>query len=85
VYGVTEFLLPAMTSLLSEVRAVSLVKSLHLGHDRAKIRKVFEQFVGAGTQLLDYWAGDTWEKRVQRIRELAAGSTEPKDRHNPPA
>ncbi len=69
VYGVTEYLLPTMTSLLSEVRAVSLVKSLHLGYDRGKIRKVFEQFAGAGRQILDLWVGDAWEKRVQSVRE----------------
>ena len=40
VYGIDEFLLPAMTALLSEVRAVSLVKALHRDYEQAKFQRV---------------------------------------------
>ncbi len=55
VYGVQEYLIPAMTALLSEARAVSLVKALNKENDRGKYRKVFQQVLDAGVRLKDLW------------------------------
>lgn len=54
-WGIDEFLLPAMTALLTEARAVSLVKMLHQEHDRGKFLKVLHQAVSAGRQLIELW------------------------------
>src|SRR5262249_38719 len=43
VYGVEEWLLPAMTELLDEAEAVGLLRVLRLEFDKEKVRKVFRQ------------------------------------------
>lgn len=52
VYGVEEWLLPAMATLLSEARACSLIRTLHHELDRGRARKVFQQMYNAGRDLL---------------------------------
>jgi predicted GTPase len=43
VYGVEEWLLPALVELLDEARAVGLLRVLRLEFDTEKVRKVFRQ------------------------------------------
>jgi predicted GTPase len=50
VYGVDEWLLPAMTELLDEAHAVALLRCLKAEFDLAKVRKVFRQLLAAGKQ-----------------------------------
>lgn len=55
VYGVTDSLLPTITALLPEARAVSLLKSLHREHEQGKLRRVLEQALAAGRQVIELW------------------------------
>ncbi len=55
IYGIAEFLLPAMTALLTEARAVSLLKTLHLEQDRGKFLRIFDQALQGGRQLIELW------------------------------
>jgi predicted GTPase len=61
VYGINEFLLPALTHLLDEARAVALLRVLKAEYDATKVRKVFHQLsalaVQAGRML--------WENAIQ--------------------
>ncbi len=50
VYGVDEWLLPAIVSLLDEARGVGLVRCLRVEGDAHKVRKVFAQLLEAGKQ-----------------------------------
>jgi predicted GTPase len=52
VYGVEEWLLPAISKVLEEGRAVAMLRALRAEVDRNKVRKVFEQTLAAGQQLL---------------------------------
>jgi small GTP-binding protein len=51
VYGVNEWLLPALANLLDEAHAVGLLRCLRAEFDAAKIRKVFHQLLAAGKQM----------------------------------
>src|SRR5207249_300036 len=48
VYGVQEWLLPAVVELLDEARAVALLRCLHAEADAGKVRKVFQQLLESG-------------------------------------
>jgi predicted GTPase len=50
VYGVEEWLLPALSELLGEARAVAMLRVLRSEIDTGKIRKVFDQFLAAGKE-----------------------------------
>ncbi len=50
VYGVEEWLLPALTKLLDQAHAVALLRCLRAEADTHKIRKVFDQIFAAGKQ-----------------------------------
>jgi predicted GTPase len=50
VYGVQEWLLPAMTRLLDQAHAVGLLRCLRDEADAGKVKKVFEQLLAAGKQ-----------------------------------
>jgi small GTP-binding protein len=52
VYGIEEWLLPAVAELLDEVHAVALLRCLRAEIDTGKIRKVFRQLAAAGKQLV---------------------------------
>jgi predicted GTPase len=52
VYGIEEFLLPAVTNLLDQSRAVSMLRSLHAEADMNKVRRVFDQALSGGKELL---------------------------------
>jgi hypothetical protein len=52
VYGVQEWLLPRIVELLDEARAVALLRCLQAEADTGKIRKVLDQLLQAGKQLL---------------------------------
>ncbi len=52
VYGVEEWLLPALVELLDEGHAVALLRCLRAEADAGKIRKVFYQLSAAGKQLV---------------------------------
>jgi len=53
VYGIDEWLLPAISLQLDEARACSLVRSLHHDHDRMKAWRVFSQLIASGRRLQD--------------------------------
>src|SRR5439155_8522298 len=50
VYGVNEWLLPALTRLLDEAHAVALLRCLRAEIDTGKVRKVFQQMLAASTK-----------------------------------
>lgn len=50
VYGVEEFLLPAISELLEEARAVALLRVLRAEADTARVRKVIRQLLATGTK-----------------------------------
>lgn len=52
VYGVEEWLVPAMAGSLSESRAVALVRTLHSRMDTGKFRQVLSQVTAVGKELL---------------------------------
>ena len=52
VFGVEEWLLPAMTALLGEARACSLLRVLHEELDKGRVERVFRQLRNAGKSLL---------------------------------
>ncbi len=57
VYGVEEWLLPAVAELLDEVHAVALLRCLRAEIDTGKVRKVFHQLLAAGKGLVKaVWA-----------------------------
>ncbi|MFN4260432.1 MAG: GTPase family protein [Gemmataceae bacterium] len=57
VYGVQEWLLPALVKLLDDAHAVSLLRCLHAEANRDKIRKIFTQLRNAGAEALKaLWA-----------------------------
>jgi predicted GTPase len=57
VYGVEEFLLPAVAARLDEVRGVALLRCLRAEADKERVRKVFRQLLAVGKEL----ARITWE------------------------
>jgi predicted GTPase len=59
VYGVEEWLLPAIANQLDEAHAVGLLRCLRAEIDARKIRRVFEQMLSAGKGL----ARAIWEMR----------------------
>jgi predicted GTPase len=61
VYGIEEWLLPAVAELLDEVHAVALLRCLRAEIDTGKIRKVFGQLAAAGKQLVTA----VWETAVR--------------------
>jgi predicted GTPase len=50
VYGINEWLLPAVAQLLNEAQAVALLRCLREEADTGKVRKVFQQLYAAGKQ-----------------------------------
>lgn len=52
VYGVEEWLLPAMTEVVEQGRAVALLRALRAEADAGKVRKVLDQTMAAGRELL---------------------------------
>jgi hypothetical protein len=51
VYGVNEYLLPAITNLVDEAHGVALLRVLRAEFDAVKVRKVFHQLLAAGKPL----------------------------------
>jgi predicted GTPase len=51
VYGVEEWLLPALAELLDQAHAVALLRCLRAEADTGKVRKVLSQMVAAGKEL----------------------------------
>lgn len=58
VFGVEEFLIPAMTPLLGEARASSLLRTLHREISQGRVGRVVRQFWQIGKHLLRASAGD---------------------------
>lgn len=58
VFGVEEFLVPAMTPLLGEARASALLRTLHADLTRGRTRRVVHQFWEIGKRLVRAGAGD---------------------------
>jgi hypothetical protein len=52
VYGINEWLLPAVAALLDEVHAVALLRCLRAEIDTGKVRKVFHQLLAAGREMV---------------------------------
>jgi predicted GTPase len=60
VYGIQEWLLPAVAQLLDQAHAVALLRCLRNEIDTRKIRKVFDQLLSAGKEALKIlWRGPT--------------------------
>ena len=51
VYGVDEYLMPAVANLLDEARGVALLRVLRAEFDAAKVRKVFHQLLASGKHM----------------------------------
>jgi small GTP-binding protein len=51
VYGVDEYLIPAMAQQLPSARAAALVRSLHAEYDRSRVRQVMGQVLEAGKKI----------------------------------
>lgn len=62
VYGVQEWLLPAISELLDQAHAVALLRCLKSEADTGKVRKVFEQLLAAGKEA----AKILWEASKKR-------------------
>ena len=54
VFGVDEYLLPTISLLLDEARAVSLVRSIHRNYDQRRVWQVVEQLMSAGAKIRDF-------------------------------
>jgi predicted GTPase len=52
VYGVEEWLLPALMELLDQAHAVAFLRCLKAEGDAGKVRRVFEQLLAAGKEVL---------------------------------
>ena len=52
IYGIEEWLLPAVSVLLGEARASALIRNLHTEIDRERVRRVFQQLRNIGQLLL---------------------------------
>jgi predicted GTPase len=58
VYGIQEWLLPAVAQLLDQAHAVALLRCLRNEADTRKIRKIFDQLLAAGKEALKIlWQG----------------------------
>jgi hypothetical protein len=55
VYGVDQFFLPVLAELLGEARGVGLLRCLKAEADADKVRRVFDQLLHVGDQLLKVW------------------------------
>lgn len=55
VYGIEEWFLPTLVELLGEARAVSLLRCLRAEYDADKVRKIVQQVLAIGTQVLQIW------------------------------
>jgi predicted GTPase len=55
IYGFQEWFLPTLAELLGEARAVALLRCLRAEYDAAKVRKVVQQALAIGTQVLEIW------------------------------
>jgi predicted GTPase len=53
VFGIDEYLMPTISLLLDEARAVSLVRALHRDYDQQRAWQVVSQFVSAGSKFKD--------------------------------
>jgi predicted GTPase len=62
VYGVQEWLLPALTELLDQAHAVAFLRCLKAEADTGKVRKVFDQLLGAARGLVKIlWSGTSFQ------------------------
>ncbi len=65
VYGITEWLLPAVSTLLDEAHAVAFLRCLRAEADLGKVRKIFEQLLSASRGA----AGVLWDVVTGRGKE----------------
>jgi predicted GTPase len=79
VYGVEEWLLPAITELLDEVHAVSLLRCLRAEADRDRAMRVVHQMMAAGRQLVRA----IWEGKPS-MNAPGAAPTDVASKANPP-
>jgi predicted GTPase len=54
VFGIEEYLLPTISLLLDEARAVSLVRSIHRNYDQQRVWQVVKQLISAGSKIREY-------------------------------
>jgi predicted GTPase len=64
VYGIEEWFLPTLAELLGEAKAVGLLRCLRAEADSKKVRKVFEQLLTVGEQVLEVWLKGLDKKRT---------------------
>lgn len=55
VYGIEEWCLPALVSLLDEARGVAVVRALRGEADQGKVRRVFQQLAAVGKGAIHLW------------------------------
>jgi predicted GTPase len=58
IYGIQEWLLPALSDLLDEAHAVALLRCLRREMDTGQVKKVFQQFLAVGKEAAKIW----WQK-----------------------
>jgi hypothetical protein len=54
VFGIEEYLLPTLTLMLEEARAVSLVRSIHRDYDQKRAWQVVSQLASAGLRIREF-------------------------------
>ncbi len=58
VYGVQEFLLPALMELMDQAHGIAFLRCLRAERDTRKVRRVFQQLVAAGKEIVKVlWQG----------------------------
>ena len=62
IYGIDEWLVPALVELLGEARGVAMLRCLKSEADTGKVRKIFAQVLQVGQQVLRVWR----ENQVRR-------------------
>jgi len=61
-FGIDEALLPAITTLLDQARAVGLVRLLQAEAGQGNVKKTFQQLLTIGTEILSTW----WQSQKPR-------------------
>jgi hypothetical protein len=81
VYGVHEWVLPAMAALVDQARATALVRTLHKGLDSGQLLQVVAQLYNAGTRC--HWA-QTYSRPMAHRSCVHAGNKSRRCTHSPP-
>ena len=75
IYGINEYLLPTISLLLDEARAVSLVRSLHRDYDQERAWKVVNQLMSMGNKIQEFAPTFTKSQLQQAARTIFTAVT----------